>query len=189
MTEHLKYELGLPENEQWIVLKWIQAHLDWELFWDARQIASTAISHDELHEMMKRAIITRPTANLWKPRPTAVEGGIFLAAPPASTPRPSPARSDSLSPLSSRSAMPPSTPKANDPGKEHATRDPRKQAAVARQTQTVLDPSGADGPLQSQEAAPEWFIWRAPILGRGTPLRLAVPLPGTVATAAPLLEE
>ena len=170
VTEHLKYELGLPENEQWIVLKWIQAHLDWELFWDARQIASTAISHDELHEMMKRAIITRPTANLRKPRPMAVEGGIFLAAPPVSTPRSSPAGSDSLPTLSSRSATPPSTPEANDPGKEAATRDPRKQATVACQTQTVLDPSRANGPLQSQEAAPEWFVWRALILGRGTPL-------------------
>ncbi len=189
VTEHLKFELGLPENEQWVMLKWIQAHLDWELFQDARQIASTAIGHEELHEMTKRAIITCPTANLWKPHPTAVEGGIFLAIPPASTPRPSPAGSNSLSPLSSHSATPPSTPGANDPGKEAMTRDPRKQAAVARQTQTVLDPSGADGPLQSQEAVPERFVWQAPILGRGTPLRPTVPLPGTVATVVPLPEE
>ncbi len=116
----------------------------------------------------------------------AVEGGIFLANPPAPTPRPSPAGSDSLSPLSSHSATPPSTPEVNDPKKEVATRDPRKQAAIARWTQTILDPSGADGPLQSQEAAPERFVWRAPILGRGTPLRPAAPLLGTVATAVPL---
>ncbi len=186
VTEHLKYELGLPENEQWVVLKWIQAHLDWVMFRDARQIASTTISHEELHEMTKRAIITRPTVNLWKPRPVAAEGGTFLADPPAPTPRLSPAGSNSLSPLSSHSATPPSTSGANDPGKEAVTRDPRKQAAVTRQMQTVLDPSGEDGPFGPQWATPEWFIWRAPVLGQGTPLRPTAPLPGTVATAAPL---
>ncbi len=129
------------------------------MFRDARQIASTTIGHEELHEMTKRAIIMHPTVNLWKPRPVAVEGGIFLADPPAPTPRLSPTGSDSLSPLSSRSATPPSTSGANDPGKEAMTRDPRKQAAVTRQTQTVLDLSGADGPFGPQQATPERFVW------------------------------
>ena len=186
VTEHLKYELGLPGNEQWIVLKWIQAYLDWELFRDARQLASTAIGHEELHEMLKRAILMLPMAELQGPRPMTIEGGIFLADPPAPTPEPSPTGSDSLSPLSSRSAMPPSTSEEDNRGKEVAARDPRRQAAIARQTRTVLDLSGADGPCQPQQASSEWPILRAPILGRGTPLRPTMPLPGTVVTAAPL---
>ena len=185
VTEHLKYELGLPGNEQWIVLKWIQAYLDWELFRDARQLASTAISHEELHEMSKRAILTLPMAELRKSCPMTIEGGIFLADPPAPTPEPSPTGSDSLSPLSSRSAMPPSTSE-DDKGKKVTACDPRRQAAVTRQTQTISDPSGADGPLQPQWASSERPILQAPILGRGTPLRPAVPLPGMVVTAAPL---
>ncbi len=186
VTEHLKYELGLPANEQWIVLKWIQTYLDWELFRDARQIASMAIGHEELHEMTKRAVQTRPTENLWKPRPMTIEGGIFLAGPSAPTPGPSPAGSDSLLPLSSRSATPPSATGTNNHGTGVATRDPRRQAAVTHQTQTVPDPSGADGLLQPQRAAPEWPILRAPILGQGTPLRPAAPLLGTASTTAPL---
>ncbi len=53
VTEHLKYELGLPDDEQWIVLRCVRTYLDWELFRDARQIASTAIRHEELHKMMR----------------------------------------------------------------------------------------------------------------------------------------
>ncbi len=148
VTEHLKYELGLPENEQWIVLKWIQAYLDWELFQDVRQVTSTAIGHEELHEMSKRAILTLPMAELWRPCPMTIEGGIFLANPLAPTPGPSPAGSDSLSSLSSHSAMPPPTSGEDNKGRKATARDPRRQAAVTRQTPTVLDPSGADGPLQ-----------------------------------------
>ena len=159
VTEHLKYELGLPGNEQWIVLKWIQAYLDWELFRDARQLASTAIGHEELHEMLKRAILMLPMAELQGPRPMTIEGGIFLADPPAPTPEPSPTGSDSLSPLSSRSATPPSTSEEDNRGKEVAAHNPRRQAAIARQTQTVSDPSGADGPCH-----PQWASSERPIL-------------------------
>ncbi len=148
VTEHLKYELGLPENEQWIVLKRIQAYLDWELFRDARQLASTAIGHEELHEMSKRAILTCPMAELWGPCPMTIERGVFLADPPAPTPGPSPAGSDSLSPLSSHSTMPPSTPEDDNKGRKATACDPRKLATVTRQTPTVPDPSGADGLLQ-----------------------------------------
>ncbi len=127
---HLKYELGLPGNEQWIVLKWIQAYLDWELFRDVRQVASKAIGHKELHEMSKRAILMLPMMELWRPRPITIEGGIFLADPPAPTPGPSPAGSDSLSPLSSHSATPPPTLGEDNEGRKAATHDPRRQAAV-----------------------------------------------------------
>ncbi len=78
VTEHLKYELGLKSNEQWIVMKWIQTFLDWEMFRDARQVASATIDHEELHEMTKRAVLTVPMADLWKPRPMMIEGGIFI---------------------------------------------------------------------------------------------------------------
>ncbi len=186
VTEHLKYELGLPGNEQWIVLKWIQAYLDWELFRDARQLASTAIGHEELHKMSKRAILTLPMAELRGPCPMTIEGGIFLADPPAPTPEPSPTGSDSLSPLSSHSATPPSTSEEDNRGKEVAACDPRRQAAIARQTRITSDPSGANGPRQPQWASSEQPILRAPVLGRGTPLWPAARLPGTVVTAAPL---
>ncbi len=109
VTEHLKYELGLPEDEQWIVLKWIQTYLDWELFRDARQLASTAIGHEELHEMSERAILTLPMAELRESRPVPIERGVFLAGLPVPTPKPSPTGSDTLSSLSSCSVMPPST--------------------------------------------------------------------------------
>ncbi len=188
VTEHLKYELGLPENEQWIVLKWIQAYLDWELFRDVRQVASMAIGHKELHEMSKRAIVTLPMAELWRPCPMTIEGGIFLADPLAPTPEPSPTGSNSLSPLSSHSAMPPPTSGEDNKGRKAAARDPRRQAAIARQTQTVPDPSRADGPLQPQWASSERPILQAPILGRGTPLWPVAPLLGMVITAAPLPE-
>ncbi len=188
VTEHLKYELGLPENEQWIVLKWIQAYLDWELFRDVRQVASTAISHEELHEMSKRAILTLPMAELQRPHLMTIEGRIFLADPPAPTPGLSPAGSDSLSPLSSHSATPPPPLGEDNKGRKAATRDPRRQATVTRQTPTVPDPSRADGPLQPQGASSERPILRAPILGWGTPLQPAAPLLGMVIPTAPLPE-
>ncbi len=151
MTEHLKYELGLPDDKQWVVLSWIQAYLDWELFRDARQIASTAIGHEELHEMTKRAVLTLPMADLRRPRsphPMTVEKGVFLAKPPEASPGPSPTGSDSLSPLSSYSATPPSFQEERKLENEIVTHDPRQSTAIACQTQTGLDPSGADGPLQ-----------------------------------------
>ncbi len=60
----------------------------------------------------------------------AREGGIFLADPPAPTPGPSPAGSDSLSPLSSHLATPPPTLGEDNEGRKAATRNPRRQAAV-----------------------------------------------------------
>ncbi len=189
VTEHLKYELGLPDNEQWIVLKWIQTYLDWELFRDARQIASTAIGHEELHEMTKRAILTLPMSDLQRPRPMTIERGIFLADPPEPTPRPSPTGSNSLSPLLNYSAMPPSILGEEELRRNAVTRDPRKQAAITHQTQMVLDPSGADGPLHPQWVIPEWPISRLPILGRGTPLWPAVPLAVPGPQSAPLLDK
>ncbi len=186
VTEHLKYELGLPEDEQWIVLKWIQTYLDWELFRDARQLASTAIGHEELHEMSERAILTLPMTELRESRSVPIKRGVFLAGLPAPTPEPSPTGSDTLSSLSSCSVTPPSTTEEDNRQKKAAARDPRRQTAITRQTQTVLDPSGAAGPFQPQWTLPEWPIWQAPVLGRGTPLRPAAPLPGMVATAAPL---
>ncbi len=155
VMEHLKYELGLPENEQWIVLKWIQAYLDCKLFQDVRQVASTAIGHEELHEMSKRAILMLPMAELRRPCPMTIEGGIFLADPPAPTPGLSPARSDSLSPLSSRLAMPPPTLGEDNEERKAAAHDPRRQAAVTQQAPAVPDPSGADGPLQLRVASSE----------------------------------
>ena len=197
VTEHLKYELGLPEDEQWIVLKWIQTYLDWELFRDARQLASTAIGHEELHEMSERAVLTLPTAELRESRPVPIERGAFLADLPVPTPKLSPTGSDTLSSLSSCSVTPPSTTEGDSQQNGAAARDPRRQTAVPRRIQTVPDPSGAAGLLQSPWTLPEWSVWQAPVLGRGTPLRptaplsgtvaTAVPLPGTVATAAPLL--
>ncbi len=127
MTEHLKYELGLPDDEQWVVLSWIRAYLDWELFRDMRQIASTAIRHEELHEMTKRAVLTLPMADLRRPRsprPMTMEKGVFLAKPPEASPGPSPTGSDSLSPLSSYSATPPSFQEERKLENEIVTRDP-----------------------------------------------------------------
>ncbi len=117
VTEHLKYELGLPDDEQWIVLSWIRTYLDWELFRDARQIASTAIGHEELHEMTKRAVLMLPMADLQRPRspcPMTMEKGVFLAKPPEASPGLSPTGSDSLSPLSSYSATPPPSKKGGN---------------------------------------------------------------------------
>ncbi len=189
VTEHLKYELGLPDDEQWIVLRWIRTYLDWELFRDARQIASTAIGHEELHKMTKRAVLTLPMADLQRPRPMTIKGGIFLAEPPDATPGLSPARSDSLSPLSSHLATPPSIQGEDKLGADAVTCDPRKQAAITRQTQTASDPSGANGPLHPQWAASERPVLRPPILGRGTPLRPTAPLVVPGSQSAPLLDK
>ncbi len=196
VTEHVKYELGLFDNQQWIVLKWIQTYLDWELFCNARQIASTAIGHEELHEMTKRAVLTVPMSDLQKPRPMTMESRIFLADPPEPTPRLSLARSDSLSPLSSYSAMPPSITREKGLERNIISRDPRRQAAVTRQMQMIPDPSGADGLLHPRWAIPEQSIQRPSVLGWGTPLWPAVPLavpgpesvplPGMTVAAAPL---
>ena len=136
MTEHLKYELGLPDDEQWVVLSWIRAYLDWELFRDARQIAYTAIGHEELHEMTKRVVLTLPMADLWRPRSPChmtMEKGVFLAKPPEASPGLSPTGSDSLSPLLSYSAMPPSLKEERKQENEIVTRDPRRSTAVACQ--------------------------------------------------------
>ncbi len=199
MTEHLKYELGLPDDEQWVVLSWIRAYLDWELFRDARQIVSTAIGHEELHKMTKRAVLMLPMADLRRPRsprPMTMEKGVFLAEPPEVSPGLSPTGSDSLSPLSSYSAMPPSFQEERKLENEIVTCDPRQSTAVARQAQTGSDFSGADGPLQLQGTAPRRPVLRPPILGRGTPLQPAAPLavpgsrlaplPDSTVTAAPL---
>ncbi len=199
MTKHLKYELGLPDDEQWVVLSWIRAYLVWELFRDARQIASTAIGHKELHEMTKRVVLMLPMADLrrpWSPRPMTMEKGVFLAKPPEASPGLSPTGSNSLSPLSSYSATPPSLQEERKQENEIVSRDPTRSTAVACQTQTGLDPSGADGPLQPRGTAPRWPVMRPPVLGRGTPLRPAAPLavpglrpaplPDSTVTAAPL---
>ncbi len=198
VTEHLKYELGLKDDEQWIVLSWIRTCLDWELFRDARQIASTAIGLKELHEMTKRAVLTLPMADLRRPNPMTMEKGIFLAKPPEVSPGPSPTGSDSLSPLSSHSATPPSFQEEEKLGNDAVTCDPRKSAAVVCQMQMDLDPSGADRLLQLWWTAPQWPVLRPPILGRGTPLRLtaplavpgsqSMPLPETAVAAVPLPE-
>ncbi len=167
VTEHLKYELGLPDDEQWIVLSWIWTYLDWELFHDARQIASTAIGHEELHEMTKRAVLMLPMADLRRPRspcPMTMEKGIFLAKPPEASPGPSPTRSNSLSPLSSHSATPPSIQEERKLENEAVTHDPRRSTAVVCQTQADLDPSGADGLLQQQGTSPRRPILRPPVL-------------------------
>ncbi len=188
-TEHLKYELGLPDDEQWVVLSWIQAYLDWELFHDARQIASTAIGHKELHEMTKRVVLMLPMVDLWRPRsprPMTMEKGVFLAKPPEASPGPSPTGSNSLSPLSSYSATPPSFQEEKKLENEIVTRDPRRSTAVACQTQTGLDPSGADGPLQLRGTAPRQPVLRPPVLGRGTPLQPAAPLAVPGSRPAPL---
>ncbi len=198
MTEHLKYELGLPDDEQWIVLSWIRTYLDWELFCDARQIASTAIGHEELHEMTKRAVLTLPMADLQRPCPMTMEKRIFLAEPPEASPGPSPTGSDSLSPLSSHLATPPSIQEERKLENEAVTHDPRRLTAIACQMQTDLDPSGADRLLQARWTAPRQPVLRPPVLGRGMPLQLTaplavpgsrpVPLPDTTVTAAPLLD-
>ncbi len=147
-----------------------------------------AIGHEELHEMTKRAVLTVPMLDLQKPHPMTIEGGIFLADPPVPTPRPSPARSDSLSPLSSYSATPPSIPGEERSEEDTITHDPRKQAAITRQTQTTPDPSGADGPLQPQCVVPKRSILRPAVLGRGTPLWPTAPLTVPGLKTAPLLE-
>ncbi len=198
VTEHLKYELGLPDDEQWIVLSWIWTYLDWELFHDARQIASTAIGHEELHEMTKRAVLMLPMADFRRPDPMTMEKGIFLAKPPEVSPGLSPTGSNSLSPLSSHSATPPSFQEEEKLGNDAVTRDPRKSATIACQTQTDLDPSGVDRPLQLWWTAPQRPVLRPPVLGRGMPLRLtaplvvprsqSMPLPETAIAAAPLPE-
>ncbi len=199
LHKHLKYKLGLPDDKQWVVLSWIRTYLDWEWFRDVRQIASTAIGHEELHEMTKRAVLMLPMVDLWRPRsprPMTMEKGTFLAKPLEASPGPSPTGSDSLSPLSSNSAMPPSIQEERKLENEAVTRDPRRSTAVAYQTQTDLDPSGADGLLQSQWTPPRRLVLRPPVLGRGMPLRLTVPLAvpgsrpvpllGTTVAAAPL---
>ncbi len=196
VTEHLKYKLGLPDDEQWIVLSWIRTYLDWELFCDVRQIASTAIGHEELHKMTKRAVLMLPMADLRRPCPMTMEKGIFLVKPPEVSPGPSPTRPDSLSPLSSHSATPPSIQEEGKLENDAVTRDPRKLTAVVRQTQTDLDPSGADGPLQPRWTASQRPVLRPPVLGQGTPLWLTaplvvpgsqlVPLPDKTVTTAPL---
>ncbi len=73
-----------------------------------------------------------------------IEGGVFLAEPLEVTPGPSPTGSDSLSPLSSHSATPPSIQGEDKLGREAVTHNPRKQTAVARQMQTASDPSRVD---------------------------------------------
>ncbi len=131
VTEHLKYELGLKSDEQWIVMKWIQTFLDWEMFCDARQVASVTIGHEELHEMTKRAVLTVPMADPWKPCPMTIEGLIVIEGTSEPTPRSSPTGSDSLSTLSSCLVTPPSITEEKKPGQDTATRNPRKQMAAA----------------------------------------------------------
>ncbi len=167
VTEPLNYKLGLKSDKQWIVMKWIQTFLDWELFCDAKQVASVTIGHDELHEMTKRAVLTVPMADLQKPRPMTVEGGIVIEEPSGPTPRPSLMGSDSLSTLSSCSVTPPSITEEKKPGQDTATRDPRKQVATTQLVRETLDPSGADGPTHLQPSTPGRSQSRPSILGRG----------------------
>ncbi len=165
VTEHLKYELGLKSDEQWIVMKWIQTFLDWEMFCNARQVASVTIDHEELHKMTKRAVLTVPMADLRKPHPMTIEGGIFMEEPSRPTPRPSPTGSDSLSTLSSCSVMPPSITDEKEPGQDIMMCDPRKQMATVQRVQETPDPSGADGPMHLQWSAPGWSLSQPSILG------------------------
>ena len=149
--------------------------------------------------MTKRVVLTLPMADLRRPRspcPMTMEKGVFLAKPPEVSPGPSLTGSDSLSPLSSYSAMPPSFQEERKLENKIVTHDPRRSTAVVRQTQTGLDSSGADGLLQPQGTAPRRPVLRPPVLGRGMPLWPAaplvvpglrlVPLPDSTITAAPL---
>ncbi len=154
VTEHLKYKLGLKSDEQWIVMKWIQSFLDWEMFCNARQVASATIGHKELHEMTKRAVLTVPGPDVPNPHPMTIEGGIFIKEQPGPTPEPSLMGSDSLSTLSSCSAMPPSIPEEKKPSPSVLTRNPIRRMAAPGLTQETPDPSRADRPTFPQLPTP-----------------------------------
>ena len=165
VTEHLKYKLGLKSNEQWIMMSWIKSFLDWEMFCDTRQVASATIGHKELHKMTKRAVLTVPGPDVPNPHPMTIEGGIFIKEQPGPTPGPSPTGSDSLSTLSSCSAMPPSISEEKKLSPSVQTHDPRRRTATPGLTQETLDPSRADGPTGPQWPTPGQSQSRSSILG------------------------
>lgn len=139
--------------------------------------------------MTKRAVLTIPMADLQKPRPMTMEKGITMEGSQRPTPGPSLTGSDSLSPLSSCSAMPPSTKGDKEASRNAGTCDPRRLAAVAGQEQAAPDPSGADGLINNQWPVPRWPSPQYTILGQGTPLWLAVPLAVPGSNQAPLPEK
>ncbi len=119
------------------------------MFCDARQAALVTIGHKELCEMTKRAVITIPTADLNKPRPMTIEGGITMEELQQSIQECSPGNSDQLSLLLSYSVTPPSPQKGAELQREAETHDPWRKAAALGPKAAIPNPSGADGPVDT----------------------------------------